>query len=232
MLRAGARRLKSSRLPPAKRYRRALVSRPELNVYGHTAARGRNCVPSARSASIERAASQFCYKADQRIERQHNRDCAALLPFPKIKRQNGCGAQQVDHWALELMQQHAEGGNLPMHHNRIWPISLEPARQPPRPSARMRPKRQSAPAPRRGEARGEARASCWLYSYCIYDQYAHARTTYNDSVKWPQNWLTMVYPCGRSKSEILCGDSHLAWSCASLNCAGEPRWLSRISLLL
>jgi hypothetical protein len=69
---------------------------------------------------------QLSHEPDQGIERQHNRDCASFLPFSEIKRQSGSGAQQVDHCALELMQQHAEGGNRPMYHNRIWPISLEP----------------------------------------------------------------------------------------------------------
>jgi hypothetical protein len=49
--------------------------------------------PHAGGARAERAQRldgarrlEFCEKADQRIKRQHDRDCTALLPFPKVKR--------------------------------------------------------------------------------------------------------------------------------------------------
>ena len=90
--------------------------------------------PHARRTGAERMQSfnrargfQLGEKADQRVDREHGRDRGAFFQFPEVERQRRRRAEQIDHRAVELVQQHRQGAGLAPRHNRVRPEGLEPA---------------------------------------------------------------------------------------------------------
>ena len=63
-------------------------------------------LPSARSASIERAALNSVTKPISALSGEHGDDGAALLQLAEVERQPRRRGQQIDDGALELVQQH------------------------------------------------------------------------------------------------------------------------------
>ena len=104
--RAAAGRPRPHRRLPAARCRRARArSAGTTRAHGRPGARRAERVPSARSASIERAALISVDEADQGIEAEHGADGGAFLQFAEIDRKHRRRGEQIDDGAGELMQQ-------------------------------------------------------------------------------------------------------------------------------
>ena len=85
-------------------------------------------VRAQRAQSLNRACRlELGQETNERIDSQYHRDRAAFLKLPEVERQRRREAQQIDDWALELMQQQDKRAGLAPRHDCVRPKRLLPA---------------------------------------------------------------------------------------------------------
>ncbi len=105
--------------------RHQLVGRDQAGV---TVAAHPGRVGAERAQRLDRARrSDLGDEADQRVDRQHGRDGGRFFQLAEIECQRSRGAEQIDHRALELVQQHRQHAGLTPRHDGVQPEGLQPA---------------------------------------------------------------------------------------------------------